>query len=76
MDYRGLYGADFLVHYRVDIRNEFLRLATAPSAELGVEGVPARVCWGCEVVSVDPESGRIGLPNGKVEEADLVIGLY
>lgn len=76
MDYRGLYGADFLVHHRVDIRNEFLRLATAESAEVGVEGVPARVCWGCEVVSVDAEGGRIGFADGEVVEADLVIGLF
>jgi hypothetical protein len=34
------------------------------------------VRWGCEVVSVDAESGRIGLAGGEVVEADLVIGLW
>lgn len=74
MDYKALYGADFLVHHRADIRNEFLRLATADSGDLGVKGNPARICWGSEVVDVDAEGGRIILSNGEEVQADLVIG--
>lgn len=70
------YGEKWLSNNRADLRDEFLRLASAPSKDLGVEGEPAKVVFGAEVVGVDIESGRVTLRNGDVYESDLVIGKY
>jgi salicylate hydroxylase len=40
---REKYGADWLFNHRADLREEFFRLATAPSDELKVPGSPAAV---------------------------------
>jgi salicylate hydroxylase len=71
---REMYGADQLAHHRSDLRNEFLRLATADSEELGIKGQPARIAWGCEVTAVDAEAGKITLSTGKEVHADLIVG--
>ncbi|PYH78345.1 FAD/NAD(P)-binding domain-containing protein [Aspergillus uvarum CBS 121591] len=63
LDYRREFGADWLFFHRADLRDELLRLATAPSEELGVMGDPARVRWGVGVV----------LSTGEVVRADLVV---
>lgn len=68
------YGDKWLSNNRADLRDEFLRLATAPSAELGIEGEPATIVFGAEVVGVDAEAGSVTLKDGTVHEADLVIG--
>ena len=36
-----------------------MRLATAPSEELGVEGAPARIVFGAEVVGIDVDLGKV-----------------
>lgn len=69
------YGDKWLSSNRADLRNELLRLATAPSAELGLDGNPAKIVFGAEVVEVDTEKGRVTLKNGDVYESDLVIGM-
>lgn len=69
------YGDKWLSNNRADLRNEFLRLATAPSAELGVEGNPAKIVFGAEVAAVDTQTGKLTLKNGDVYESDLVIGM-
>lgn len=66
--------ADFLLSHRNDLWAEFLRLATAPSAELGIEGQPAKVEFGVDVVGVDTESGEVTLGDGRKIESDLVVG--
>jgi salicylate hydroxylase len=43
---REEYGADWLFNHRADLREEFSRLATAPSDELKVPGSPAAVRFG------------------------------
>jgi len=68
------FGADWLFVHRVDLREEFLRLATIESKELGITGEPARISWDSEVVKVDAEKGQITLSTGKQIQADLVIG--
>ncbi|KAH9216872.1 hypothetical protein DL95DRAFT_522348 [Leptodontidium sp. 2 PMI_412] len=68
------YGDKWLSNNRADLRNEFLRLATAPSSELGVEGNPAKIVFGAEVAAVDTQTGKLTLKNGDVYESDLVIG--
>lgn len=70
------YGDKWLSNNRADLRDEFLRLATAPSAELGVEGEPATIVFGADVVEVDTEAGRVTLKDGTVYESDLVIGEF
>ncbi|KAK7947109.1 uncharacterized protein PG986_011430 [Apiospora aurea] len=46
MDLRGRYGTETLGQKRSDFRDELVRLATAPSEELGIQGEPARVEYG------------------------------
>lgn len=70
------YGDKWLSNNRADLRDEFLRLATAPSKDLAIEGEPARIVFGAEVVEVDPEAGRVTLKDGTVYESDLIIGMF
>ncbi|RAL09227.1 FAD-dependent oxidoreductase [Aspergillus homomorphus CBS 101889] len=73
IDYEREFGADWLFFHRSDLHNEPLRLATAPSAELGVEGVPTKVRFGAKAVGVDVEAGEVRLARGDVVRADLVV---
>ncbi|OJJ95393.1 hypothetical protein ASPACDRAFT_64310 [Aspergillus aculeatus ATCC 16872] len=80
VDYRREFGADWLFFHRADLRDELLRLATAPSEEVGVMGCPARVRWGVGVVGCgsgggqgDIENGEVVLSTGEVVSADLVV---
>lgn len=68
------FGSDWHVVHRIDLWNELLRLATAPSGDLGIRGLPAKVEWRAEVVDVDTESGDVKLGDGMVVPSDLVIG--
>ncbi|KAF4169677.1 hypothetical protein CNMCM6936_006836 [Aspergillus lentulus] len=45
IDFKGRYGADTLSMKRSDFRDELLRLATAPSDELGIQGSPAQIVF-------------------------------
>lgn len=60
--------------HRADLWDELMRLATAPSEELGIGGKPATVRWDADVVSVDVESGEVTLADGSKITSDLVIG--
>jgi salicylate hydroxylase len=51
------YGDDWLFQHRADLRAEFLRLATAPSQDLGLTGEPARIRYGAKIVNVDVDKG-------------------
>lgn len=75
-DYVQEFGTDWLFHHRVDLRDELLRLATAPSEELGLSGEPATVRFGARVVDGDVDEGKLILEDGEVVEADLVIGSF
>ena len=68
-------NADFLMCHRVDLWNELLRLATAPSEELGIIGEPAKVIWGDDFVDVDVESGDVTLADGQRFGSDVVVGM-
>lgn len=68
------YGADRFMHLRSDYRDELLRLATAPSAELGVEGEPAKMVFETAVTSINPDTGIFELGDGGSGEADLIVG--
>jgi salicylate hydroxylase len=76
MDLKPRFGADCLALKRSDFAEELLRLATAPSAELGIGGEPARMVFGNAVVDLDAEKGDITLSDGSVMAADLVVGKY
>ncbi|PWY87497.1 FAD binding domain protein [Aspergillus heteromorphus CBS 117.55] len=60
VDYKKEYGADWLFHHRADLRDELLRLATAPSEELGLKGRPAEVVYGARVVGGMLKRGPAG----------------
>lgn len=68
------FGAPALSHMRVDFRTELLRLATAPSGELGIGGEPARVVFRNGGRDVDAEAGEVVLDDGTRDRADVVIG--
>jgi salicylate hydroxylase len=68
------YGAPWYFQHRVDLKTEFVRLATVPSEELGIRGKPATIRYDAKVVNVDVESGVVTLANGETIESDLVIG--
>lgn len=74
MDTLKSYGAEHLAYHRSDLRNELLRLAVAESGELGIQGCPARIAWGCKVTAVDAEAGKLTLSTGEEVTADLIVG--
>lgn len=74
VDLKTRYGADQLTQKRSDFRDELMRLATAPSAELKIQGDPAHIVYDTKVVDLDAEEGRIALGDGTTAEADVVIG--
>ncbi|KAI0120811.1 FAD binding domain protein [Hypoxylon sp. NC0597] len=67
------YGAPALAHMRVDFRAELLRLATAPSKELGIGGEPAQIIFNNGARDIDPEAGEITLDDGTKAKADVII---
>ncbi len=75
-NYAEDYGADWLFQHRADLRDEFLRLATVESESSDIPGRPARVHWGCGIVDVDPEAGKIVLTSGEEVFADLIVGRF
>jgi salicylate hydroxylase len=68
------FGSDWHVVHRIDLWNELLRLATAPSEELGIGGKPANIKWRADVVDVNTNSGDVRLGDGTVVSSDLIIG--
>lgn len=68
------YGADWLFNHRADLREEFIRLATADSKDLGVSGMPSAIRYGACVVHADVHQGVLGLENGEAVYADLIVG--
>ena len=58
---------------RSDFRDELMRLATAPSAELKIKGNPAHIVYDAKVVDLDADVGRITLGDGTEPETDVVI---
>lgn len=67
-------GSDPTFQHRADLWDELMRLATTSSEELGIEGNPAKVQWGADVVSVNVETGEVSLADGSKIDSDLVIG--
>ncbi|KAI1765025.1 FAD binding domain protein [Hypoxylon sp. FL1150] len=67
------YGAPALSHMRVDFRAELLRLATAPSKDLGIGGEPAKMVYNNGARDIDAEAGQITLDDGTKAKADVVI---
>ncbi|KAI2629941.1 FAD binding domain protein [Hypoxylon sp. NC1633] len=67
------YGAPALSHMRVDFRAEMLRIATAPSKELGISGEPAKIIFGNGAKDIDSAAGEITLDDGTKVKADVII---
>lgn len=74
MDLKHRFGADTLAQKRSDFRDELLRLATAPSADLGIGGSPAKTVFNAPVTGLDTEEGIVTLSDGSTATADVVIG--
>lgn len=74
MDLKSRFGADCLAFKRSDFREELLRLATAPSADLGIKGDPAKIMYNNAVTNLDPEEGVVELSDGSKDSADVVVG--
>ncbi|KAJ4229129.1 hypothetical protein NW759_003853 [Fusarium solani] len=72
IDFKGRYGADTLTMKRSDLRQELLRLATAPPAD-GIKGEPARIVFNTSVADVDPEAASVTLHDGSIVQGDVVI---
>jgi salicylate hydroxylase len=60
-DYAKDYGSPWLFQHWADLHAEFLRLATGPSEELGMKGIPAKIQYGAKVVDIDVETGTVTL---------------
>lgn len=75
VDFKGKYGADTMAMKRSDFRDELLRLATAPSEDLGIQGSPAKMVCDTSVVDVDPDEGLVFFKNGSSVQADVVVGV-
>jgi salicylate hydroxylase len=73
-DFKRDFGADWLFQHRADLHQEFIRLATVDSEELGIAGQPARIHYGATVVQAEPESGSITLADGTDRTFDLLVG--
>ncbi|OCL02569.1 putative 6-hydroxynicotinate 3-monooxygenase [Glonium stellatum] len=73
MDLKPRFGADCLAQKRSDFRDELMRLATTPSADLGIKGNPAEIVFNNAVVGLDPEEGVVTLSDGSTAAADVVI---
>lgn len=67
------YGAPAMSHMRVDFRAELLRLATAPSKDLGIGGEPAKIVFNNGAKDIDAEAGQITLDDGTKVKADVII---
>lgn len=74
LNLRARFGTEALGQKRSDFRDELVRLATAPSAELGIGGEPARVVYEKAVVGLDPEEGVVTLGDGTTAAGDVVVG--
>ena len=73
MDLKPRFAADCLAQKRSDFRDELMRLATTPPADLGIQGEPARMMFNKAVIGLDPEEGIVTLGDGSTESADVVI---
>lgn len=73
-DFEKECGAPWYFQHRADLRDEFLRLVSAPSAELEIKGQPGTIRYGEKVVNVDVDSGFVTLAIGEKIESDHVVG--
>jgi len=76
MDLKPRFGADCLAQKRSDFRDELLRLAIAPSDELGIQGKPAKIVFNTPVIDLDADQGIVTLGDGSTVTADVVVGEY
>lgn len=74
-EHGGEARGDYWLCHRVDVWHELLYLATGDSRELGIEGKPAKMMFGVDVMDVDVDNGEVKLSDGTTLESDLVIGM-
>lgn len=73
--FKERYGSPAVSHMRTDFRAELLRLATAPSEDLGIGGEPAKMVFDNGAQDIDSEVGEITLDDGTKTKADVIIGM-
>ncbi|KAI2778294.1 putative salicylate hydroxylase [Daldinia loculata] len=71
--FKERYGSPAVSHMRTDFRAELLRLATAPSEDLGIGGEPAKMVFDNGAQDIDSEVGEITLDDGTKTKADVII---
>ena len=76
MDLKSRFGADCFAQKRSDFRDELMRLATAPSAELGIIGDPTTMVFNTAAVGLDADKGIVELSDGSKVTGDVVIGEF
>ncbi|KAF2268649.1 FAD binding domain protein [Lojkania enalia] len=73
MNLKSWFGADSLAQKRSDFRDELMRLATAPSSELGILGDPAKIVFDTAATGLNPDEGIVTLSDGSTIIADVVV---
>ncbi|THC92402.1 hypothetical protein EYZ11_008122 [Aspergillus tanneri] len=73
MDFSAGHSGQPRMQMRSDFREELLCLTMAPSADLGLDGQPAKVVIEKAVVDVGPDEGTVSFADGSKESADLII---
>lgn len=58
----------------IDGWRELMRLATAPSDELGLAGNRPTFMWGSKIVDIDVERGIVQAADGREAQGDLIVG--
>ena len=72
MDCAKMFGSDWWMVHRHDLKEALLEAAT--SSDSRIPGEPARIVYNARVTSVDPDTGKIAFADGSATEADLIIG--
>jgi salicylate hydroxylase len=74
LDLESRFDAQYMSQKRSGFREELLRLATAPSDDLGIQGVLAKIVFNTSVIGSESEEGVVTLSDSPTHMADLVIG--
>ena len=72
MDCAKMFGSEWWMVHRQDLKEALLAAATSSNSSL--PGQPARIVYNAKVTSVDADTGRVVFADGSAVEADLVIG--
>ena len=69
-DYKEKWGHEYLMFHRQDMHRTLLKTAVGMEGD----GPPCKLYVNHRVESVDAEDGRVVFTNGRIIEADLIVG--